>query len=1073
MAVKVGQVFTVPYSGAKENWVVPNGVTKVRIQCYGPVGGAASSGYAGNHYVAPTNGAITYYDVKVASKESFSCYVGQVGITGGTGSYTPGRLGPGGGGGGSGATQVYKDDALIVSARGGDGAHGGDGNTSNSSGYGLGGDAGWSGPNGIGKNGKRASSLSGGAGGAGGGTSIGTSTGATNSSVGKIEFIVLEIANSKYLFQDGSDIKKYMPYQPAVAGSNQIPRMTSYTAPSGAVSASAYHIQTGYAAWKAFDGTETGVYQSPSGALTVWVEYDFQRPVLISKYVIHAGQNASYLPLSWDFEGFDGENWIVLDSQDGQTNWVNGDIKSYLFSNTVSYNRYRINMKSGRSDSYYLPELEMHSPSYPEQPARWEVVGTTPVTKAMFDADGMNDTDLAKVDHAAIQLLNSENIDLLVWTDEVGAIQSYSQNQCVAGIPYAIGSFSSSSYPESYAFDNNSNTKWVATHATSIGNGAIGYQFPSPIEIRKFVIQMSNNLMTAFKVQYSDDGAAWTTATSVSGITANTTEIKIGSFGAHSYWRLLNDTMTNSMWEVVELQMMTGNPSPPSRTMDITAIPFRQLLIPTSDLTVGEIDKVRLDIVNKKPENAIPLMTSNTAPSGKASSSTYQTGSEAYKAFDSVRTAGSSSWLTASNVLTGWLAYEFPTAKVITSYMIIPYTESLSPKTWTFEGSNDGITWDVLDRQALAAWADWSPRGTSLTYSFANDVAYTKYRLNITESFGTAYVGIAVLEMYEKPVGTDLKVLLSGDSGLTWKTLKGGGEFLPAMTSNSTPAPYLVEASSVLTGASNYQPWKAFNKTVTDYTDSWISDDKVGWVSIDLGSSGSKKISEYSVTCRNWNDSQADKETTAPKSWTFEGSNDNANWAILDTQVNQISWTKAQKRSFKISNSGIYRYYRLNISDNNGAYYVAIGEIGLIEAPSFQTVNIADMAAVKSSGMTPAQVNAISASDWSNLVSSGKLRLAFYMELNNMTDILEIRKLDVNQKIHTITPSLSGISVIYNNLKISKPHFFVSRDDGGTWTEVSPDALTKLDGMPEGKMLRVKAVLRNGEEVQALSYSWV
>ncbi|MED4883925.1 hypothetical protein [Bacillus smithii] len=52
----------------------------------------------------------------------------------------------------------------------------------------------------------------------------------------------------------------------------------------------------------------------------------------------------------------------------------------------------------------------------------WTVVGVAPVTKAMFDSDGIN--DLSIIDNNAIQQLTSDTPELLCWTDEISTIKS-------------------------------------------------------------------------------------------------------------------------------------------------------------------------------------------------------------------------------------------------------------------------------------------------------------------------------------------------------------------------------------------------------------------------------------------------------------------------------------------------------------------------------------------------------------------------------------------------------------------------------------------------------------------------
>ena len=143
---------------------------------------------------------------------------------------------------------------------------------------------------------------------------------------------------------------------------------------------------------------------------------------------------------------------------------------------------------------------------------------------------------------------------------------------------------------------------------------------------------------------------------------------------------------------------------------------------------------------------SIPQMSSNTTPSGVAAASSVQnTGTAAWNAFD--RSIGTS-WSSAAAQI-AWLSYQFPTGKVIKRYgFFTPTNNSTSPRTWTFEGSNDGSSWTTLDTQTNFV------TGVSTFYSFdisANTTSYTYYRINVTATQGGGgnLVGIAELEMSE------------------------------------------------------------------------------------------------------------------------------------------------------------------------------------------------------------------------------------------------------------------------------------------------------------------------------------
>jgi hypothetical protein len=92
------------------------------------------------------------------------------------------------------------------------------------------------------------------------------------------------------------------------------------------------------------------------------------------------------------------------------------------------------------------------------------------------------------------------------------------------------------------------------------------------------------------------------------------------------------------------------------------------------------------------------------------------------------------------------------------------------------------------------------------------------------------------------------------------------------------------------------------------------------WIKFDLGAGVTKiptKYTIYAIASAGYN----------PKSWTFDGSNDNSNWTTMDTQTNISNWATSSYRTFTFSNTTAYRYLRLYITLEQGANYVAIFEM--------------------------------------------------------------------------------------------------------------------------------------------------
>lgn len=313
-------------------------------------------------------------------------------------------------------------------------------------------------------------------------------------------------------------------------------------------------------------------------------------------------------------------------------------------------------------------------------------------------------------------------------------------------------------------------------------------------------------------------------------------------------------------------------------------------------------------------DNAIPLMTSDTTPSGVASASS--SANAAWHAF----TNSTNDWRTATGQLSGWIRYDFPREVAIGQYSIVPYGGTggvvANPKFWVFEGSNDGVNWMVLDsRSNQTVWT------SSVDYTISNKVRYSKYRLNIRENNGHAsWVGIRQLMMFEY-VFENKFLILSDDS--KYYSIKSSDPYLnliPAMTSST--APQGVASASSVEGSN--AAYKAFDNLFTG--NGWIAGSRNltdQWLAYQF-----KKptiINKYTITVTY-------EKSTAPKDWIFQGSDDGANWNDLDSQTEVTGWSLGVKREFEFSNRNAYLIYRIFINSNDGSsYYVSIGEMEMMQ----------------------------------------------------------------------------------------------------------------------------------------------
>lgn len=182
---------------------------------------------------------------------------------------------------------------------------------------------------------------------------------------------------------------------------------------------------------------------------------------------------------------------------------------------------------------------------------------------------------------------------------------------------------------------------------------------------------------------------------------------------------------------------------------------------------------------NYVPESttAIPLMTSNTAPSGVCFGSPTFGSYNWYKPFSANAAADyTEAWIVAGTA--GHLGYQFVSPIVIAAYALTPVAESganlHTPKSWTFEGSNNGTDWTTLDTRAdITDWQGVPLPSVRKLFSFSNVTPYTYYRVNISQANEGSYMGLGKVEMFEASAPdptVGFVVTTAGTSGSTQPT---------------------------------------------------------------------------------------------------------------------------------------------------------------------------------------------------------------------------------------------------------------------------------------------------------------
>jgi hypothetical protein len=132
------------------------------------------------------------------------------------------------------------------------------------------------------------------------------------------------------------------------AAASIIPIMTGYTTPSGIASASSEYGNP-YFAWRAFDGLDISAgnyWLTTNGAFSSyapqWLQYEFNTPTLVQAYSVKSSNWPANIPAAWEFQAWNGDSWVVLDTVSGLVSGSLNSVYNRSFANTTTYSRYRL-----------------------------------------------------------------------------------------------------------------------------------------------------------------------------------------------------------------------------------------------------------------------------------------------------------------------------------------------------------------------------------------------------------------------------------------------------------------------------------------------------------------------------------------------------------------------------------------------------------------------------------------------------------------------------------------------------------------------------------------------------------
>lgn len=151
-----------------------------------------------------------------------------------------------------------------------------------------------------------------------------------------------------------------------------------------------------------------------------------------------------------------------------------------------------------------------------------------------------------------------------------------------------------------------------------------------------------------------------------------------------------------------------------------------------------------------------------------------------------------------------------------------------------------------------------------------------------------------------------------------------------------TPRPAYIESARNGFASASSGTGSAPSAFDGDPTSAWTNDNAgpAGWLAYDLGVGRGRIVRAYELVSGGDTGSPA----RAPRDWTFDGSNDGAAWTVLDTCVGEDFHgyiTTPVRRHLQAGVAAAYRYYRLNITANNGdASALQLADFSLLTVPA-------------------------------------------------------------------------------------------------------------------------------------------
>jgi hypothetical protein len=246
-----------------------------------------------------------------------------------------------------------------------------------------------------------------------------------------------------------------------------------------------------------------------------------------------------------------------------------------------------------------------------------------------------------------------------------------------------------------------------------------------------------------------------------------------------------------------------------------------------------------------------------------------------------------------------WLQYQFcnNAAYAVSSYSLTSANDMplRDPRTLNLLGSNDGINYTLLDTRSAIVFAS---RFQTLTFTISNTTPYKYYKFEFTANPGNDGIQLAEMELMTGSVASPppaAGICTDGCGTITARTGNKAGEEAAKAFDNNTST-----------------KWYNLNTTGTT------------WIQYQFCNGAAYAVNSYSIASAN------DMPLRDPRSVTLYGSNDGANYTLLDSRSSIAFTARFQKQTFSFTNSTPFKYYKFVMVANAGNDGLQLSEIEMM-----------------------------------------------------------------------------------------------------------------------------------------------